>query len=141
MAVASAVDERGEQIYPRRWNHDFIDLPVPQKDKQNTPSFSAEVMTGLARWTKPRERMVFILCGAAGLRIGEVLGIEIDKHISPDFLTLYIQQKVRRGKIEHRLKTTNAVRQVDLHPSIATLLQQFVGSRKVGLLLDRKSVV
>jgi hypothetical protein len=111
MVVASAVDEQGEQIYPRKWNHDFIDLPVPQKDKQNTPSFSTEVMTGLARWKNPRERMIFILCGAAGLRIGEVLGIEIDKHISSDFLTLYIQQQVRRGKIEQRLKTANAVRQ------------------------------
>jgi integrase len=134
MVVASAVDEQGEQIYPRKWNHDFIDLPVPQKDKQNTPSFSTEVMTGLARWKKLRERMIFILCGAAGLRIGEVLGIEIDKHISPDFLTLNIQQKVRRGKIEQRLKTANAVRQVDLHSAIATRLEQFVGSRKLGLL-------
>ena len=87
MGVGCAVDEQGEQIYPRKWNHDFIDLPVPQKDKQNTPSFSAEVMTGLARWKKPRERMIFILCGAAGLRIGEALGIEIDKHLSSDFLT------------------------------------------------------
>jgi len=134
MVVASAVDEQGEQIYPRKWNHEFIDLPVPQKDKQNTPSFSAEVMTGLARWKKPRERMIFILCGAAGLRIGEVLGIEIDKHISSDFLTLCIQQQVRRGKIEQRLKTANAVRQVDLHPAIATRLKQFVARRKVGLL-------
>ena len=54
--------------------------------------------------------MIFILCGAAGLRIGELLGIEIDKHISPDFLTLYIQQKVRRGRIEERLKTSWASR-------------------------------
>jgi hypothetical protein len=85
-------------------------LPVPQKDQQNTPSFSAEVMTGLARWKKPRERMIFILCGATGLRIGEVLGIEIDKHISCDLLTLYIQQQARRGKIEERLKTSWASR-------------------------------
>jgi integrase len=83
--------------------------------------------------------MIFILCGAAGLRIGELLGIEIDKHISPDFLTLYIQQKVRRGKIEERLKTTNAARQVDLHPAIATLLQQFVGRRKLGLLFSTQT--
>jgi hypothetical protein len=27
MVVASAVDKQGEQIYPRKWNHDFIDLP------------------------------------------------------------------------------------------------------------------
>ena len=73
----------------------------------NTPCFSADVMTGLARWKKPREQMIFILCGAAGLRIGETLGIEIDKHISPDFLTLYVKQKVHHGKVEERLKTAN----------------------------------
>jgi len=32
------------------WYKPFIDLPIPEKDKQNTPSFSADVMTGLARW-------------------------------------------------------------------------------------------
>ncbi len=94
MVVASAVDEQGEEIYPRKWNAEFIDLPVVEKEKQNTPSFSTEVMTGLARWKNRRERMVFILSGATGLRIGETLGIEIDKHISSDFLTISIKQKV-----------------------------------------------
>ena len=61
MVVASAVDEQGEEIYPRKWNAEFIDLPVVEKEKQNTPSFSTEMMTGLARWKKRRERMVFIL--------------------------------------------------------------------------------
>ena len=134
MVVASAVDEQGEQIYLRKWNHEFIDMPVIEKDKQNTPCFSSEVMTGLASWRKKRERMVFILCGAAGLRIGEALGIEIDKHISHDFLTISIMQKVRRGKVEQRLKTPNGVRQVDLHPEVAALLTEFVGERKTGFL-------
>src|SRR3974377_1470292 len=30
MVVVSAVDERGEQIYTRKWNHDFIDRPTAQ---------------------------------------------------------------------------------------------------------------
>ena len=85
MVVASAIDEQGEQIYPRKWNHDFIDLPVPQKDKQNTPSFSTDVMTGLARWKKARERMIFILSGAAGLRIGELLGLKLINTSLPIF--------------------------------------------------------
>ena len=77
--------------------------------------------------------MIFILCGAAGLRIGEALGIEIDKHISPDFLTISVKQKVHHGRVEQRLKTANGVRQVDLHPAIAALLKEFVGDRKIGL--------
>jgi len=47
MVVASAVDEQGEEIYPRKWNAEFIDLPVVEKERQNTPSFSSEVMAGL----------------------------------------------------------------------------------------------
>src|SRR3989442_4381146 len=91
-------------------------------------------LSRLVRQEVPREHMIFILCGAASLRIGEVLGIEIDKHISADFLTLYIKQKVRHGKVEQRLKTANGSRQIDLHPTIAGLLKQFVGDRKAGFL-------
>jgi integrase len=134
MVVASAVNSEGEQLFPRKWNHDFVDMPIVEKAKQNTPSFSAEVMSQLASWRKPRERMLFILCGAAGLRIGEALGLEIGKHISSDFLTLTVSQKVRHCKVEERLKTTSAARQVDLHPAIAALLMDFVGDRKIGFL-------
>ena len=134
MVMASAVDEQGEEIYPRKWNHEFIDLPVVEKDKQNTPSFSSEVMTSLAQWKNTRERMIFILCGAGGFRVGEALGIEIDKHLSSDFLTVFINQKVHQGRVEQRLKTTNGRRQVDLHPTIGALLKEFVGDRKSGFL-------
>ena len=30
MVVASAVNEQGEEIYPRKWNHEFIDLCLPK---------------------------------------------------------------------------------------------------------------
>lgn len=70
-------------------------MPIVKKSTQNTPSFSREIMSGLAQWKYPRERMLFILCDAVGLRIGEALGLEIGKHISPDFRTLTIAQKVR----------------------------------------------
>lgn len=61
-------------------------------------------------------------------------GVEIDKHISPDFLTISIMQKVRRGKVEQRLKTARGLRQVDLHPAIAALLKEFAGDRTSGFL-------
>jgi integrase len=132
--VASAVDKEWEQIYPRKWNHAFIDMPIVQKTEQSTPSFSTEVMSGLATWKKVRERTVFILSGASGLRIGEALGLEIDKHISPDFLTISVEQKVRHCKVEGRLKTVSAFRKIDLHPAIAAMLQEFAGERKSGFL-------
>lgn len=57
---------------------------------------------GLATWRHKRERMLFILCGAGGMRIGEVLGVEIDKHLSPHFMTISLTQKVRHCKVEDR---------------------------------------
>jgi integrase len=134
MVVASAVNDEGEEIYPRKWNHEFIDMPVVEEEKQNTPTFSSDVMTGLARWKKERERMIFVLCGAGGFRVGEALGIEIDKHISPDFLTIFVQQKIHHGRLEQGLKTANGFRQVDLHPTIADLFKEFVGNRASGFL-------
>jgi hypothetical protein len=95
MVVASVVDDDGSELYPRDWNHEFMDVPLVEKSKQNTPSFSSEVLTGLARWKNPKTRMLFILCGAAGSRISEALGIEIDRHISSDFRTISIRQQAR----------------------------------------------
>src|ERR1035441_9221156 len=114
-------------------------MPIVEQSKQNTPCFSSVVMTGLATWEKPRERMLFILCGAGGLRIGEALGIEVDKHISSDFSTIYIRQKARHCKIETRLKTPSAERDVDLHPEIARLLEDYIGQRKTGYLFASRN--
>jgi len=91
-------------------------------------------MKGLAAWKKKRERVLFILCGAAGLRISEALGLEIDKHVSEDCQTLFVRQKARGSKIENRLKTHYSERAVDLHPSIAALLKEYIGDRKSSLL-------
>ena len=139
MVVASVMDDDGNQLYPRKWNHEFMDIPLVEKSKQNKPSFSSEVMTGLAKWRYPQQRMLFILCGAGGFRIGESLGIEIDKHISADFLTISVRQKARHCKVETRLKTPAAVREVDLHPAIASLLRMFVGDRKSGFLFSSRN--
>jgi integrase len=83
--------------------------------------------------------MLFILCGAGGLRIGEALGIEIDKHISSDFSTISIRQKARHCRIETRLKTPSAERDVDLDPAVANLLQDYVGERKSGFLFSSRN--
>lgn len=135
--VASAVNDEGEELYPRKWNAEFIDMPVVDRATQNTPSTS-EIMSGLARWRYRPQQMLFVLCGATGMRIGEALGLEIDKHISSDFQTLRIQQKVRHCTVETRLKTKNAAREVDLHSGVAAMLREFVGDRKSGFLFQSK---
>jgi integrase len=133
MVVASAINENGEPMHPRKWNHQFIDLPVVDKAEQHTPCFSAETVTAIVTTaTKEWERMLYILCAASGLRIGEALGIDIES-ISPDRSTIQIRQKVRKCRVEDSLKTKNSEREIDLHASVADPLRDFIGTRK-GLL-------
>ncbi|MGH9681075.1 MAG: tyrosine-type recombinase/integrase, partial [Candidatus Acidiferrales bacterium] len=137
MVVASLLNEDGEKIYLRTWNHEFIDLPEVKNQRQ--PTHTSDVMTAIAGGSKGREQMLYVLLGATGMRIGEALGIEIDKHISDDFSTLRIRQKAWNGCIQPFLKSDNGLRDIDLHPSISVMLKTFVGERTSGLLFCSKN--
>src|SRR5690348_6323329 len=41
MVVASAVDSEGEPLYPRRWNADFIGLPIVRSEDQRRPTVTS----------------------------------------------------------------------------------------------------
>ena len=137
MVVASAVNENGERVHPRTWNHEFIDLPEVKNQRQ--PTHPSEMMKAIAAGSEGREQMLYVLLGAAGMRFGEALGLEIEKHISDDFSTLHIRQKAWNGRVQPFLKTENGIRDIDLHPSIAAMLKEFVGDRTSGLLFCSKN--
>ncbi len=113
-------------------------MPVVDKSKQNTPHFTSEVTAGILKSSKGYKQMFCALLGGTGLRAGEAIGLEIDKHISKDFRTLYIRQKVRRTKLELFLKTDAGRRDVDLCPKLATLLKAYVGDRSSGFLFQNR---
>jgi integrase len=137
MVVASAVNEEGDELYPRTWNQDFIDLPEDKNPKQ--PTLTGEVVTAIVGTPKRKlYRMFYTLCASAGLRFGEALGIDI-KNISPDCTTIKICQKAWRGQIHDYLKSDNGKREIDLHPTVAVMLKEFVGERKSGLLFSTRT--
>jgi integrase len=133
LVVASAVNEEGDLLYPRKWNHDFIDLPQDNKPKQ--PTVTGDVVTAIvAASTTKLYRMLHTLCAAGGLRFGEALGIDI-KNIAPDRSTIKICQKAWRGQLHDFLKNRNkGEREIDLHPAVAAMLKDFIGERNSGLL-------
>src|SRR5713226_3244334 len=69
--VASAVNEEGDQLFPRKWNHEFVDMPVVDKSKQNTPHFTSEVIAGILASTKGHKQMFGALLAGTGVRAGE----------------------------------------------------------------------
>lgn len=140
LVVASAKDAKGRKLYPREWDYEFMDVPIVDKERQNAPSFTGETVTALVMDTKnPMIQMLFVLLAATGLRLGEALGITISKDtILDDCTRIVIKQKVWRNEIQGFLKTKNGDREVDLHPSVATLLTKFIGNRTSGLLFQTK---
>jgi integrase len=135
MVVASAKDPKTrKQLYPVFWDAEYLDLPIVEKRNQKRPAFDGETVTGLVDHAKKYVQMIYILAAALGMRIGEVLGLEIDKHFADDFSTVLVRQKVRKCKLEDYLKTDNAYRDIDLHSSVVKMLKEFIGSRTSGFL-------
>ena len=84
-------------------------------------------------------QIIYILAAALGIRIGEVLGLEIDKHFADNFSTVLVRQKARKCKMENYLKTDNAYRDVDLYTSVVKMLKEFIGLRTSGFLFASRN--
>jgi integrase len=127
LVVASAVNDEGEQVYPRKWNHDFIQLPVVLKDKQHRPTVTdADLQEILSNTKKQKHVMLFALLAATGLRIGEALALR-STDFGPDCRVLHVRRSVWRGQ-EQEPKTSNAVRVVDIPEALAIKLREYVAS-------------
>src|SRR5258708_6345528 len=79
--VASAINEDGEELFPRKWNEEYIDAPLI--DAQRQPSSTSEGVRTIVAAAKGQYQMLYaLLAGCGPLRAREALGLEIDKHIS-----------------------------------------------------------
>jgi integrase len=137
LVIASAVDENGDQIYPRKWNHEFIDLPEIKDPRQ--PCFTSEQVTAVVAAAGGQYQMLFALLAGSGLRVSESLGLEVGKHISKDCSTLYVRQQVWGHTVVPSPKTAAGFRDVDLCPSLAAMLKAFMASRTDGFLFHTKT--
>jgi hypothetical protein len=129
--VGSARDEEGKMLFPRAWDDEFIDVPYIEDQKQ--PSVDEDGMEAVLREaTEPYRTLYALLAGCGPMRAGEALGLDI-KSIHPDFRTLDIVQKAKRGELQDYMKTKNADtkhgRVVDLPAKLAAVLRDFVGTR------------
>ena len=145
--VASAVNEKGDELFPRTWKEEFIDAPIIKQ--QRRPSTNKEGMEAILREAEDDYRVLYaLLAGCGPMRAGEALGLEIDKHISDDFRTLYVRQKAKRGKIQPYTKTQSGTelecedgevigRDIDPPKELVVMLRDFVGNRRSGYLFNR----
>jgi integrase len=137
LVVASAVNDEGEEICPRKWNRDFIDLPEIKNQKQ--PSFTTEEATAVVGRATGQYQILFALLAGTGMRIGEALGLEVGKHISKDCSTIYVEQQVWDHAVEPYTKTPAGFRDIDLCPELVAMLKGFIDGRISGFLFQTKT--
>jgi integrase len=144
LVVASVVNENGDQIYPRTWNHDFIGLPTVDKADQERQTVTQSQLQTIIANIAERYTLLIILIAGTGLRIGEALGVR-HSDFKNECRVLHISRSIWGGKPQLP-KTTNAVRDIDIPDELANVLRQHVNqqtdaylfaTRKGTPLLDR----
>jgi integrase len=144
LVVASAVDEEGNPIHPRIWNHEFIQLPLVIKEKQNRPTINGEEISALLKCVKGRYAVLVALVAATGLRIGEALAVRAGDFDS-DCQVLHVRRSVWHSR-EQAPKTPNAIRLVDIPEALAQALRRYTEGKegylfttRAGRLLDQRN--
>lgn len=135
--VASAVNPEGEALYPRKWNDDFIQLPIVHKEQQKRPSITAEEMTAIVADSRGRYRVLFATLGGSGVRIGEGLALRTED-FSEDCSVVHIRRSIWKTSVQPP-KNANAIREIDLPPELAAFLRRYVASIPAGHLFATKN--
>jgi integrase len=135
---ATAKDRRGNPLFPRKWDLDYIGLPAVEKEKQNRPTCEAHEIEAIVTAAEGLFQLLYCLLAGSGPRISEALALEIGKHFSTDCSTIYIRQQrsKKRGTIIPYAKTDAGKRDIDLHPSLAAMIRHFIGNRTSGFLFE-----
>jgi integrase len=96
-----------------------------------------EVESILSKCKRSIYRMVAALLAGTGIRISELLALEIGKHISADCSIISIrQQRGKWGGIESTPKTDAGFRDIDLCHHLAKMLRSYIGDRESGFLFE-----
>jgi hypothetical protein len=73
--VASAINGKGEELFPRMWNEELIDAPIVKH--QNQPSTDRKGMEAILAAAEGQYRVLYaLLAGCGPLRAGEALGLK-----------------------------------------------------------------
>ena len=139
--IASAKDDKAKQVFPREWDLAYIALPMVCQREQHRPTLEREeVEIILSKVKRPIYRTVAALAAGTGIRISELLALEVGKHISSDCTVLSIrQQRGKWGGMESTPKTEAGLRDIDLCPQLAKMLRSYIGGRNSGFLFETEN--
>ena len=128
--------ETGEPVHRLKWNREYLGLPKIAKDEQHVPAAMAAQVDKLVSEGEGDEQALYVISAATGMRIAEILGLEV-RHIVNNGRTLVVEQSVDRFGRLSGLKTRAAKRNVDVNKAAGDYLFAFIDG-KSGLLLKTK---
>ena len=134
--VASAVDpETGDPLYPRTWNHSFIDAPTIIGQKQPCAT-KDDVERAIKNTTSRQEGLLYAVLSGTGLRIAEALsihtaGTEDQTSWDAATATIAVCSSIYNGAEQHRVKTQASNRVVDLDPRLNAAIIKFVAEQNI----------
>lgn len=108
--VGSLMTEDAEPVFSRKWNHEFIDLPIVRD--QNTPMLTRDEIEQIFGLAQGWYRVLLCQLAGTGMRIGEALALEISD-LSGDASTVQIRQNLYNRTLGTP-KTPSGVREIDL---------------------------
>ena len=130
MVVGAALNDKGEAIYPVKWNHNFMDLPVI--GEQRKPTFTEAEVTSIITKANGGFRVLYALLAGSGVRIEEAIALQVEDLKGN---VLHVRHSHWNGDL-YTPKTEAGIREVDLHPSLAGLLREHIGTRKSGFIFQ-----
>jgi integrase len=136
LVVSSAVNSEGEQLHPRKWNHDFVGMPIVRPEEQHRPTLTEGHLGEILEGCNQRYRALLALLAGTGVRIGEALGLKASD-FSSDCRILQVRRSIWGGK-EQSPKTPSAIRVVDIPEGLAEFLHESI-TGKSGYIFATKS--
>lgn len=126
LIVASAQDDNGNELYPRKWNTEFIDAPVVDPKAQKAPGIASNAVSEAICRTYGQFKPLYAILAGTGLRIGEALALRAQKsdgatYWDRDAAQIVVRSQIQRGK-EQTTKTAAGQRIVDLSPELNAYL-------------------
>jgi integrase len=108
------------------WMSWELDLGKPARPKQRY--FTQDQLKQIIEAAPGQYRVVFALLASTGMRIGEAAGLHLDD-LDLDNGVIYVRRSVWNGQ-ELEPKTENAVREIDIDPTLVMLLREHVGETR-----------
>jgi integrase len=129
--MASATNDEGDELFPRKWNSEHIDAPMIEDQKQ--PTVTSEAVQDAISKAEPIDKALYVVLASTGLRIAEALALMSGKDEGignawiPEESKLIIRCQHQSGTWDANAvgptKTKAGNREVDLAPELNEFLK------------------